>query len=276
MNFTEENINIVDLFIFMGQSNMAGRGIAAQAPSVPSGHGYEFRAVSDPSVLYDIIEPFGVNENIESGIFETIMKTGDCVASFVNAYYDKTKIPIVGVSASKGGSTVLEWQPGGAFLNDAVSRFTSAKKWLAGNGYAIRHRFMVWLQGETDGDNEMSGSDYINHVKKIIDEMVDHQGVEKCFVIRIGNRRDKPAQYDEIISAQTELCKTYDKTVMVSARLAGYAASGLMKDEFHYLQAAYNEFGTEAGLNAAYYVNTGKEPKMYDAKYDNLYYSKKF
>ena len=30
----------VDFFAFMGQSNMAGRGIAEQAPTVPQGHGY--------------------------------------------------------------------------------------------------------------------------------------------------------------------------------------------------------------------------------------------
>ena len=28
----------VDLLAFMGQSNMAGRGVAAQAPAVPEGH----------------------------------------------------------------------------------------------------------------------------------------------------------------------------------------------------------------------------------------------
>lgn len=46
----------VDLVIFMGQSNMAGRGASAEAPLVPKGYGYEFRAVSDPSKLYDINE----------------------------------------------------------------------------------------------------------------------------------------------------------------------------------------------------------------------------
>ena len=47
----------VDLIIFMGQSNMAGRGVAAEAPVVPEGHGYEFRAISDPTRLYPLAEP---------------------------------------------------------------------------------------------------------------------------------------------------------------------------------------------------------------------------
>lgn len=35
--------------------------------------------------------------------------------------------------------------------------------------------------------------------------------------------------------------------------------------------AGYNECGTHAGIHTAYYVNTGKEPVMYDPEYDSLY-----
>ena len=43
-----------DLFLFAGQSNMAGRGIACTqfpegAPDLISGAGAEFRAISDPT-----------------------------------------------------------------------------------------------------------------------------------------------------------------------------------------------------------------------------------
>ena len=56
-----------DLFLFMGQSNMAGRGETCAAwpegaPALLEGAGWEFRAVSDPTRLYPIGEPFGVNE----------------------------------------------------------------------------------------------------------------------------------------------------------------------------------------------------------------------
>ena len=67
--------NSFDLFLFMGQSNMAGRGISnnnwpEKPPALISGAGFEFRAISDPSKLYPIEEPFGVNENNPKGIFE--------------------------------------------------------------------------------------------------------------------------------------------------------------------------------------------------------------
>lgn len=40
----------IHLIMFMGQSNMAGRGTAEQAPAVPDGTGYEYRAVTAPDV----------------------------------------------------------------------------------------------------------------------------------------------------------------------------------------------------------------------------------
>jgi len=66
---------------------MAGRGVASQAPAVPESYGYEFRAMTDPTKLYPITEPFGKNENNpSSGVNESI-KTGSMVSAFVNAYY---------------------------------------------------------------------------------------------------------------------------------------------------------------------------------------------
>lgn len=95
----------VDLFMFMGQSNMAGRGIvtaehSVSVPTLTEGAGYEYRAVSSPDRLYPISEPFGRNENRKGGIDDGDMKTGYMVTAFVNAYYGRTGIPVVGVSAS--------------------------------------------------------------------------------------------------------------------------------------------------------------------------------
>jgi len=58
--------------------------------------------------------------------------------------------------------------------------------------------------------------------------------------------------------------------VLVSAKLAGFGADR-MKDDYHYYQDAYNEVGTDAGKNTAYYIKNGTEPSMYDPQYDNNY-----
>lgn len=284
-----------DLFMFMGQSNMAGRGITSArwpqtAPALSDGAGWEFRALSDPSKLYPIAEPFGVNENDPNGIHEN-MKTGSMVTAFANVYYQETGVPVLGISASKGGSSILEWQPGGAYLSDACRRFSAAdrdyvwdgskyipadtnaadsmKKTAESAGAAaqpespdvqkcrriqLRHRYMLWCQGETDGDHGMSGADYQMYFKRMLAQMRS-AGIEHCFLVRIGLYNGTGSQdYAEIIAAQEELARSCPDVTMVSRSFSEMKARGLMKDEFHYYQQAYNEVGTEAGKAAAQWV----------------------
>ena len=66
----------IDLIAFMGQSNMTGQGTAEDTPNVPEGTAYEFRAVTNPTRLYPLTEPFGKDENDLEGVFEPGMKTG--------------------------------------------------------------------------------------------------------------------------------------------------------------------------------------------------------
>ena len=128
-NQAEDKEKEVDVFVFMGQSNMAGRGDKEKATHCPEGHGYEFRAVSDPSKLYDLEEPFGVNEN-NSHINDGTKKTGSLVSSFCEAYYQIRNVPIIGVSASQGGTSSTQWQPGGGMVEEAASRLSDCLNYL--------------------------------------------------------------------------------------------------------------------------------------------------
>ncbi|MCM2675904.1 sialate O-acetylesterase [Alkalicoccobacillus plakortidis] len=263
----------VDLVLFMGQSNIAGRGVAEEAPSVAEGHGYEFRAITDPTTLYPVTEPFGVNENKEDGITETI-KTGSLVSAFINEYYSITHLPIVAVSASKGGSSIDEWQPGTPYLNDSIDRLHTAKEWLESNGYEVRRLFMVWCQGETDA--LVPKSSYVPKLTNMIEEMLE-QGVERCYLIRIGNKEGTDL-YKSMIEIQTDFCKSYPHATLVSTLYAGMTSDqlNLMKDDgIHYTQEGYNRVGEEAGRNVAFHINNRKEPCMYDPEYGELYFSYK-
>lgn len=243
----------VDLIPFMGQSNMAGRGTAKDAPVVPKGTAYEFRAVTDPTRLYPLTEPFGKNENNPKGVFEPGMKTGSMVSAFVNAYFKETHRPVVGVSCSKGGSAIAEWIPGTPYYEDAVSRVSSCSSWLTDNHISIRHRFMVWCQGCTDGDLHTDPKVYKKNTAYMIKSFLKDCGLETCFLIQIGNHRDDPDLYVPIQNAQLELAKEEPDIVLVSRQFATFAAKGLMKDEYHYLQEGYNLVGAEAGKNAGLY-----------------------
>lgn len=294
----------VDLFIFMGQSNMSGRGVTSEEwpegpPVLTEGAGFEFRAVSDPTALYPIAEPFGAAENRPGAIDDGSHKTGSMVTAFANAYYQYNgHIPIVAVSASNSGTGIDQWQPDGTFLPDALDRFHAAETYLHASGYQIRRRYMVWCQGESDGDHHVSAAAYREGFETMLDAMLN-AGIEACFLCRIGEYNSalaRPAQpgggayatdggayetgggarkadrdYSEIIRAQTDICRENRRVIMATTVLCGMRARGLMKDAFHYYQAAYNEMGRYAGTNAALYANTGQEPVMYDPKYDNLY-----
>ena len=248
--------NTVDLFLFMGQSNMAGRGIVTAehnvpAPALVEGAGYEYRAVSSPGRLYPISEPFGRHENRKGGIDDGELKTGSMVTAFVNAYYEGTGIPVVGVSASKGGSRIDQWQPGGEYLKDAIARLNAASEFLAAGQYRIRHRYMLWCQGESDGDIAKPGEQYRREFERMLDEMLQ-AGIEKCFLVRIGRYNGiGDTDYSEIMMTQDSIAQANADVVMVSRLFAQMRRRGLMKDDFHYFQEAYNLVGQEAGENAA-------------------------
>ncbi|MFA9375944.1 MAG: sialate O-acetylesterase [Lachnotalea sp.] len=260
----------VDLIMFMGQSNMSGTGESAKAPVVIDGAGYEFRAISDPTKLYNLTEPFGVNENKTDGVDDEDLKTGSLVSSFVNSYYSGAGVPVIAVSASAGGSTLHSWREDGELLPDAVNRYNAAKNWLVDNGYTIRHSYMVWLQGESDGNKQTSKDDYIASIKDSVGVMQEN-GVEKCFIIRIGIRTKEPGMYDTIIEAQTELCRDNGDFILISTKAVEFDAMGLMRDEVHYTQGGLNLIGEEGGGNMAYYVKTGLTPSLYDYQNDDVY-----
>lgn len=248
-----------DLFLFAGQSNMAGRGVTSPrwpetAPALTSGAGLEYRAVSDPGNLYPIAEPFGAAENDPDGIFEPGMKTGSLVTAFVNAYYAGAGVPVIGVSASKGGSAIARWQGRGDLLTDALGRFERARRYLAGREIPIRHRYLLWCQGETDGDHGTVPDAY----KAMFDNMMARcraAGLEHCFLIAIGQYNDgKGFDYAAIYRAQLELAAERPDVTLVSDAFWSMRDRGLMKDDFHYYQQAYNEVGTAAGNVTAAFV----------------------
>ena len=244
----------VDLIMFMGQSNMAGRGRAQEAPAVRPGTGYEFRAVTSPDRLYPLIEPFGKDEDDIAGVYEPGMKTGSLVSAFVNAYVEETGIPVVGVSCAKGGSAIAEWLPGTPYYQDGVRRMRRCETWLKEQKIQIRHRLTVWCQGCTDGDLHTDPETYRQRTAHMLHSFLDTCKIETCFLIRIGNHRDDPKLYLPIQEAQERLAAQNEDIVLVSRLFATFADRGLMKDQFHYRQKGYDLVGAEAGKNAGRYI----------------------
>ena len=273
---------VVDLVINMGQSNASGRGVASESIVCPSGHGYEFKSVTDPTRLYDIVEPFGSGQNNDA-VFDgvdgaTDLRTGSYVSALAKTFYEIEKVPQVFVSCTKGDTSSTTWLTGKTYHNEAIRRFQLAENWLLDNGYIIRYKYMIWCQGEADGSESLGNSTRTTQMKNIIEGMMSACDIEKCFMIRIGNRNEtgKEKLYTNIIKYDTNLCKVYKNIVLVSTKAAGFATEGKMKDTAHWTQQGYNEVGIEAGTNIAFYLKNKKEPFMYDPEYNDLYVSKKY
>ncbi len=240
-----------DVLLFMGQSNMAGRGDAEKAPEVIPGAAYEYRAVSKPSELVPLKEPFGIEENRLGGVWEPGWKTGSMAAAFVNACYRITGRPIVAVSCSKGGSSIEEWRVEGSYYQDAVKRYEDCVNYLKSQNIGIHSISIVWCQGCTDGDLHTEKEVYKEKTLELFDGFLK-LSVERIFLIQIGNQRDEPDLYVPIQEAQAEMAEERENILMISQQFKTFADKGLMKDLFHYKQEAYNLVGEEAGRNAGY------------------------
>lgn len=261
----------IDLILFIGQSNMAGRGVTCEkypetAPLLTEGMAYEYRAISSPGHLLPLCEPFGVDENNENGINDVFSggvkaKTGSLASAFCKAYYERLFTTIVGVSASKGGSTISKWLPSSSsgYLKDAVERLTAAKDYLVNSGYTIKRKLALWCQGESDGDENTSPMDYQKMFLEIWQEL--YKNLDDIFIIQIGNCNIEGSydRYREIQEAQRELpslaaaAGLTDSVHFCCNDFASMREQGLMRDAFHYYQKGYNICGESAGKNVADY-----------------------
>ena len=267
---TTDGKTIVDLIFFMGQSNMSGAGGKAElAPPVLEGTGYEFRAISDPTMLYPITEPFGKNESFIGGICDVPgAKKGSLVSAFVNEYYLETGVPVVCVSASQGASTTEIWQTPG-FQADMKERYDRAVVWLESSGYHIRNRYAIWFQGESDAANHVNPDVYNTNMDNIIRPMFI-SGLNKVFIVTPGRTLSIRNYFSEIIDEQLDMCETSGYYALATNLLSGVSAS-YMVDEWHYGQPVLNLIGIETAKSVAYYSLNQKERVDYDYKHDCTY-----
>lgn len=251
----------VDLAVFAGQSNMSGRGDASQAVKCHENAGFEYKSVSKPGILAPVREPFGLGED-RPGLLDdvhglkTSMRAGSMVSAVIDEYHKLTGRQIAAVSASKGGTSTVEWKS--IYISDALKRLDDTKKFLTDSGIGIERAFVVWCQGETDGDIKMTAEAYTKNTLELFDAFAAH-GAEKFFVVQIGhynyiqypkNGLDIDAHYKIIRDAQAELCAENDNCILAGS-FEGYITD--MSDVFHYNQTAYNSVGKTVGNSIAHY-----------------------
>lgn len=247
-----------DLILFMGQSNMSGAGgNAEEAPELIKGAGYEYRAITEPEKLCVLTEPFGEKEHKEGYLDdrELLTRGGSLVTAFVNAYYEETKERVVAVSASRGSARISSFN--NHLVEDVIERLENAKQTMMQEQVNIRHIYMVWMQGETDAYLGISKEEYIGEMQKLLHTLQPY-GVEKCFVIQIGNGMYDGVAFDTATmhGIQEALCETDENFVMVSTLAKTISEPPYMEDGIHFTQQGLNLLGEDAGKNMGNYVKT--------------------
>lgn len=240
----------VDLVIFAGQSNMSGvGGDAKEAPSVANGQGYEFRKGKCATGLYTVEEPFGIYADGYLSDPDGV-RSGTLVSAFMNTYYSRTNVPVLGVSAARGGTGIDFWNQQ-EVQQDLLDKYNSAKAWCASNNVKIRHRYVVWLQGETDAIAGRSGDEYQKMLKSAFASLFK-QGVEQVFVIAIGNAGGFPGAYDVIEVAQESLCAK-DPHFTLGTNVLHTLPDVCTPDTIHYNQQSLNQAGSLCANTCASY-----------------------
>ena len=258
--------NEVDFIIFAGQSNMTNVGKASEAPAVNDGAAYE--VLLTKKKLSPLREPFGVQQKGK------VTKTsgGTLASAFANAYYSETGIPIVATSTARGGTSIGEWS--GNYYKNVVKSTKQTEKILKKLGIKVRHRYVVFFQGENDATYNISTAAYQQHLQLMLKNIRNETDIEKCLLIRIGKDLNDPTSYDRIAAAQTITCMENPNFVLISTIASGLDTKYYQADGVHYTQAGLNKIGKQAGTMAGKYANTGIEPSMKDPRYNNTYTSK--
>lgn len=262
-NKDSENSKDVDLIFFMGQSNMSGAaGDASLAPYVSETAGMEFRAVSDPTTLYPITEPFGINENRAGGLYEYPgAKKGSLVSAFVNEYHKETGRKVIAVSISMGATDMNVWMSPGV-TSDIKQRVDTTVSYLRNNGYNIGHMYALWLHGESDAikgtDPEIYRTDLDNVMRPLF-----IAGVRKVFIIVPGRTIDYKDIFLDIVNIQKQICIESDYYAIATTVLSKVSAE-YMRDQYHYNQHVLNLVGIEAAKAVAYYTEHNVEKIVFD------------
>ncbi|MBR4575151.1 MAG: hypothetical protein IKO16_09585 [Lachnospiraceae bacterium] len=253
----------VDLILFMGQSNMSGAaGDAALAPYVSPDAGEEFRAVSDPTKLYPITEPFGVNENNPSGLYEYPgAKKGSLVSAFVNRYHELTGRKVIAVSISMGATDMSRWMLPGV-TDDVTARFNTAKSFLNDNGYKIGHMYALWLHGESDAIEGTDPEVYKSNLDTIMRPLFIG-GLQKVFLIMPGRTIDYRDIFLKIIDVQKQICRESGYYAIATTILTKVSTE-FMRDQYHYNQHVLNLVGMRSADSVAYYTKNNEEMIVYD------------
>ena len=218
--------NNLNLFLLIGQSNMAGRGRLGEVPSLQHAEVSMFR--NDRWIPAQ--EPLHTDKPSIAGI--------GLGMSFAVELLARTAIAPVGlVPCAFGGTSLAEWMPGTELYENAVSLSLAAIR----SGGQLRG--ILWHQGEGDSGNHDDASSYGRRFQAMIRKLRTELSAEPIPVIagELGTflQRDDDTDFSAVVNQ--ELRGLEDAVPLYGC--VGAHDLGHNGDELHFDAASLREFG---------------------------------
>lgn len=240
----------IDLFLISGQSNAKGRGDFTISPNVQVG----YEIIGSTSTIKKLQDPLATAD------------TGSAWPAFANAWYEKTgRIAVIDETSPVGGAALLSvsnpsnnWSPTGTLRATAISNWQDSIDLInASDNLQIGDVYVLWHQGESEGGKingtTITGTLYTAALIELMQYFLDNLSVQpkQMGVFELGLTTDgtDDVGYTEIQGAQQDAADQSKFIKMVSYLQKTFVARGLMFDNVHYTQPAYDEMGTEGANN---------------------------
>jgi hypothetical protein len=222
----------LNLFLLIGQSNMAGRGeVEAQDREVIPG----VVALNKELAWVAAVDPIHFDKPIAGvGMARGFART-------LRRMAPGAKIGLI--PAALGGSSLEEWKPGGALFTAAVQRVKAART-------AGELRGILWHQGEAECGEETRARSYSARWWAMMNALRGELGAGDVPVMvgELGEflvgRADGKQPFAQVVNEQLALIPLRGRrAIFVSA--AGLGHKG---DDLHFSSAALRELGRRYGL----------------------------
>ncbi len=233
-----------DLFLLIGQSNMAGRGVVTAADSVP--HPRVWTLTRD-TMWVPALDPIHFDKPIAG------VGPGRALGEAVAAQDPTVRVGLI--PSAVGGSPIASWRPG------AVDSATQAMPYddaLRRTRYAMQQgtlKAIVWHQGETDAMWRRAPQYEAALVELIAQLRQDLNASEVPFIIgQLGQFAESPWDdaWGAVDQAHQRVAQTVPNVFFVSSDGLGHKG-----DTLHFSADAMRTFGQRYA--AAYLQATGNE-----------------
>jgi len=205
----------IDLFIMAGQSNMQGWRSDAAAYPRDKNHldkriPFYFKALN-----YDSSDKKWETLRPQKGHFKK-GHFGPEITFSRALFKNKHLRPAIFKYSSGGTSLKKDWKTAGkgGLYDDMTRNLKKAIKELEAQGHKVTPRAIVWIQGESDADNEKLASEYYWHLKRMLTHLrnnVLHQP-NLPVILSVDEQHPRVQQNPQVVDAQLRLASE-NKTI---------------------------------------------------------------